>query len=284
MQLFAYSQFLFPDAAVRPGVLPRNCGHQIVCRGDDYGWHGLRRGPNPFFIWQYTLSGCGEITIGGERHLLPPETAFFVKVPSDHHYFLPRSSPHWEYYFLSVSGEEICRLGDELTARFGCVFRLPRASSCIGAFEEFLRLPADGLMAHPLHASARAYSLIASIFTALEGTRTPPPEQRLLEQVRQYVLAHLEEPLGIGELAGIFHYSRSHFSRLMHVVTGMTAQQYVNSIRLNLAEQLLRTEPLSVKELAARVGFRETSYFCRQFRRQFHLSPRQYLLHSADAR
>ncbi|MBO4511917.1 MAG: hypothetical protein J5746_04060, partial [Victivallales bacterium] len=71
MELRNYRLFRYTKCFLGLDVLPRNCGMQIVSVGDRYGWNGLKRGDEQFYILQYTTSGCGEIRIGKVIHSLP---------------------------------------------------------------------------------------------------------------------------------------------------------------------------------------------------------------------
>lgn len=68
-------------------------------------------------------------------------------------------------------------------------------------------------------------------------------------------------------------------SRLRHVFkeeTGLSPSQYIKRKRMEEAEHLLRTTFLSVKQITHRAGFRNESYFSREFRRTHGLPPGKY--------
>jgi AraC-like DNA-binding protein len=57
---------------------------------------------------------------------------------------------------------------------------------------------------------------------------------------------------------------------------GMTPISYLNRYRVNQAKILLRESEKSVTEIAMTVGFSDSSYFARVFRRQMGVSPDVY--------
>jgi AraC-like DNA-binding protein len=57
---------------------------------------------------------------------------------------------------------------------------------------------------------------------------------------------------------------------------GMTPISYLNRYRVNQAKQLLGEGEKSVTEIAMSVGFSDSSYFGRVFRRQVGVSPDAY--------
>lgn len=58
--------------------------------------------------------------------------------------------------------------------------------------------------------------------------------------------------------------------------TGVSPMEYVIQMRIHRAGQLLRTTPLSIKEIAVRVGIDNPRYFSRLFGKRCGLSPSQY--------
>jgi two-component system response regulator YesN len=71
--------------------------------------------------------------------------------------------------------------------------------------------------------------------------------------------------------------SRWHLERLTKRQTGASLRQHVVSARLDRAIDLLKHGPLSIKELAFRVGYGNANAFSRDFRRSYGASPRAWL-------
>jgi len=77
-------------------------------------------------------------------------------------------------------------------------------------------------------------------------------------------------------LAGL---TAQHFSVLFKADTGEPPMRYLNGLRMARARELLESavqSHLSIKEIAARVGCRDVSYFVRDFEKRFGLSPKRY--------
>jgi transcriptional regulator GlxA family with amidase domain len=68
------------------------------------------------------------------------------------------------------------------------------------------------------------------------------------------------------------------FIRRFRQATGMTPLDYVQALRLEEAKQMLETSDLPVEAIANEVGYEETSFFGRLFRRDVGLTPAQYRL------
>ena len=75
-------------------------------------------------------------------------------------------------------------------------------------------------------------------------------------------------------------YSKDHLRRRFCQVTGTTPNQYLRTVRMNHARQLLQQKnalQLSIGEISQMCGFYVSSYFCRSFLKETGLTPSAYL-------
>jgi AraC family transcriptional regulator len=77
----------------------------------------------------------------------------------------------------------------------------------------------------------------------------------------------------VEELAREKGLSRSNFSHLFRSATGESPGDYLRRKRLDRAMELLRQSRLSIKEIAARTGFADSTHFCKSFRARYQMSP-----------
>ncbi len=80
----------------------------------------------------------------------------------------------------------------------------------------------------------------------------------------------------IEEVAHKFGMSLRNFARRFKKATGDTPIQYLQRIRIEIAKDLLKNDPLSVEQISFRVGYEDVSFFCRLFKRLTALSPSDY--------
>lgn len=88
----------------------------------------MQRDEKGKIIFQYTLSGMGEIDIARKIYPLPPGTAFFVDIPSRHRYYFPEKGEDWEFIFLTIYGDEAKRCFEFVKNKIGQVFPLKEQS------------------------------------------------------------------------------------------------------------------------------------------------------------
>ncbi len=84
-----------------------------------------------------------------------------------------------------------------------------------------------------------------------------------------------DENFYIDSLAEVMHMSRSNFYRKIKALSGMSPNDYLKTIRLNRAADLIKSGE-RISEVAERVGFTSSSYFAKCFKTQFGVLPRDY--------
>jgi AraC family transcriptional regulator len=88
-----------------------------------------------------------------------------------------------------------------------------------------------------------------------------------LERLKDYVLAHLDEPIEVEALADLVGRSPFHFTRVFAKSVGVTPHRYVVHLRLRRAIELARSGRLGLAEIAACTGFADQSHLSRWVRR-----------------
>lgn len=101
--------------------------------------------------------------------------------------------------------------------------------------------------------------------------------KRKLQQVQDYIHAHIDEDLTLFKLAAIVYMSPSYFSNLFKQSTGWAPHQYIIRYRVERAKQLLLEGKLSIAEISMLVGFTHQSHLSHHFRRHFGSSPKKFI-------
>jgi AraC family transcriptional regulator len=98
-----------------------------------------------------------------------------------------------------------------------------------------------------------------------------------LQQVVDYIHAHLDRDLSLKELAAVVQMSAHYFSQLFKQSTGITPHQYVIHCRIERAKELLMQGKLTIADVAKVVGFVDQSHFHRHFKRLVGITPKAFL-------
>ena len=90
---------------------------------------------------------------------------------------------------------------------------------------------------------------------------------RRIYDVTVYINSHYSEDLTAAGCAARAFMSNGHFSRCFTRVTGKSFKDYLNSVRVNIAERELLTTDKSVTDIALDCGFNNVSYFISVYKR-----------------
>jgi len=100
--------------------------------------------------------------------------------------------------------------------------------------------------------------------------------QNTLEKVIDYIRHHYQEDLKIETLSKLFHYSSNYLGKRFKKETGQSLNSFVDELRLNEAQKLLRNSELKIYEISQITGFHDPDYFTAKFRKRTGLSPSDY--------
>jgi len=114
-----------------------------------------------------------------------------------------------------------------------------------------------------------------------ETVEQAPASEGGLSRVIGYMERHLAEPLTVEQLAKVSGMSVPVFFREFGSVMGCPPIEYFLRMRIGRARRLLQTGMMRINEVGAAVGFEDSNYFTRQFRRLTGSSPRDYRLQFA---
>ena len=118
---------------------------------------------------------------------------------------------------------------------------------------------------------------LAHIDAALARKRKLGGEtQRLVRRAMAYIHEHYAEPISREDLAHYLGMSSDYLTLCFRNEVGMTFVAYLNRYRVNQAKLLLSESHKNVKEVAIAVGFSDSGYFTRVFRRQVGVTPDSY--------
>ena len=91
-----------------------------------------------------------------------------------------------------------------------------------------------------------------------------------------YIQEHYTEHITLHELSRISDRNPQYISAVFSKTCGMTINAYIASLRVEAAKQLLRTSSLSISKIAAQIGYQDTKYFSRIFRKATGISPTEF--------
>lgn len=111
-----------------------------------------------------------------------------------------------------------------------------------------------------------------------EALDTNTLDNVFLEKVTNIVMENISDfEFSIETILEQIGLSRSQFFRKIQSITGKNPSNLIRTIRLNYASKLLLAGEHSVKETAYMSGFNSQTYFGKSFKKQFNLTPKEFI-------
>lgn len=97
-----------------------------------------------------------------------------------------------------------------------------------------------------------------------------------IQEVCRYICNYYNKPISLNEMAKIAYMSPTYFSKKFKRVTGFGFSEYLNSVRIKMATNLLMETQNSITEIATFCGYQDSNYFGDVFKKLIGVSPYKY--------
>lgn len=153
---------------------------------------------------------------------------------------------------------------EEMNAR-----RPPIRYEMLDCFEQIARLESKKQI------EAYVENVIYTLISGIQRAEAPKTSE-LMVHVQEYLRDHVFEDISLVTVAQVFFMSPIYLSRRFKKETGLLYVDYVTSLKMNVAKQLLLDSNLMIYEIANKLGYRDVKYFSQLFRGKWGASPTEY--------
>lgn len=103
-------------------------------------------------------------------------------------------------------------------------------------------------------------------------------DKLFIDRLNNEIEKHLQDiNFSIDILSEFMNMSRSNFYRKIKSISGMSPNDYLKTIRLKKAAELLLSQEFRINEVYEQAGFSSSSYFAKCFKEQFGMLPREFV-------
>ncbi len=226
----------------------------------------------------YCTAGRGKVKIGKTEHELPADSFIIIPKGKSHAYYSDADTP-WSIYWIHIEGEK-ASLYNSLAEKSISIERGKdsRINFRLELFEEIFRNLERGFGTETLEYINLTLRYLLASFTHVEHFRlvNTEIEKDPVTQSINYMLENLNQSIRLEELAKVVKLSVSHFSRLFVSKTKQSPIDYFNQLKMQRACRLLDISTLSITEVAEELGYEDSFYFSRIFKKVMGTSPSQF--------
>lgn len=101
-------------------------------------------------------------------------------------------------------------------------------------------------------------------------------DSNLILKAKNYIHSNFNKEISLTEVASYIHLSPPYFSKIFKQEIGQSFSSYIITYRINTAKQLLAQETYKVKHVGELVGFTNTKYFYKIFKKNTGVTPSEY--------
>lgn len=127
---------------------------------------------------------------------------------------------------------------------------------------------------------SQMYGWICSVFNRytqmVRDEKKAESNNNMIEQCRQYVLAHYKEKITVGDIADYIGRSPNYVSAVFKEKTGETLVHYINREKIGAAQNILKYSELDVATVANFLSYSSQAYFGRVFKEITGETPKHY--------
>ncbi|MFD2333099.1 helix-turn-helix domain-containing protein [Cohnella sp. GCM10020058] len=226
----------------------------------------------------YCAEGAGWIEQDGKTEMLTERQLAVIPAGAPHRYGASEEAP-WSIYWFHLRGGQV---GAHLAlyGLSGHPIPIPAAleTRFAESFERCYGLLADKPYSLPaqVHVSLTLGQLLGAISLSASGSHRHRKREEDLSRAIRFMNDRLHVTVTLPELAMHAGLSKQHLIHLFKQETGFPPIDYYLRLKMQKASQLLSLTGLSVKEIAAAVGFGDPYYFSRMFKKLMGVSPTDY--------
>lgn len=124
-------------------------------------------------------------------------------------------------------------------------------------------------------------TLTSVVLDALSLLESGDVSRIYVNKAVQYIQAHYKENLSLDSVANEIELSSPYLSSLFSRILGTTFINYVQSVRIQKAKELLCGTTMKVYEIAYCIGYDDEKYFSQVFRKTEGITPSQFRAQSS---
>ncbi|MDO4670739.1 MAG: AraC family ligand binding domain-containing protein [Aerococcus sp.] len=229
------------------------------------------------YIVHIVLSGKGYYMVDNRKFQLKAYEGFCIS-PNESTFYQADETDPWTYIWLGFSGTQakaiLERIGISATNQAFSVTQIaPFLKIITSCFKKN-----EINFSNELYLDSYTYAFLAELMTCgtmIEGTKYQYVKPFICESL-DFLYQHFTEPINVNTVAKAIAINQNYLSRIFHEQVGMTIKDYLMTLRINHAADLLARSDLSIHDVAETSGFSDQQGFAKYFKQKKGCTPSDY--------
>ena len=238
--------------------------------------HAYGPATRPHYLLHVILKGRGIYQYKGQTYSLSSGDAFLIP-PAEATYYQADGREPWSYAWVGFDGKAVPEILAWTVFSDAFVFRNEAPESIRPLTGQMKKLCGTFFQDPKDQVSAAGNLLLLFSFMKKKAPEaSQDPARVYLQKAKEYLENNYAYPVRISDTALYAGIDRTYLYRIFVENEGLSPKQYLLRHRLRMAVEMLCTTGYSITEIALSCGFHDASSFSGCFRRQFHVSPRDF--------
>lgn len=233
------------------------------------------------YMLLYTYSGSGELRYQDKKYTVGPNEGFLVDCRQSVSYRCVSGNERWAFVWFHMNGSTINAYFSQFASVSKPIFWAEESSDLENHIR---RLALVAAQRSTSQSELIASTAIISILTELilknshsSGERKSMPGY--IDGIIERINTGYASPITLDQLASEFNVSKFHLSREFKKYTGYSPNEYLISVRINRAKELLRRTNYSVNDICQITGCGDVNHFIQLFKSREKITPAAFRKH-----
>lgn len=237
------------------------------------GYYTRRRNYDSYLLL-LTYSGKGELIYQGERYTLHPGSLLVIDCREEHEYRTLGNS--WEHADLHIHGGNVGFLYQEYFSKRSPVFPLSNWKEYQNRLERLLKENQALTLYRNFRVSSEIQKLLLFVLNDQNSGNLIGEVPPSIAALTEYLAQNYSHEISLEDMAARCGLSKYHFLRSFKQYTGFTPYDYLNTLRIAQAKNLLADTDLPAYKIVQMVGFPGEASFIRLFKLKTGATPGAY--------
>ncbi len=240
--------------------------------------HRMSREQHADNLFMYCTAGQGTLELGSQSLQVGPGDALLLPRGSQHRYHADTRNP-WTIYWVHFEGALAEQFLDSVRGgrQFTPVLFIGTHARLIADFETLIETRKTGYNRRSfVHGANLLRQMLAYVSVVAPVAQAKAQHAMDLEGIHALMEQKLHGQLNLDTLAAYANLSKYHFSNKYKALTGHSPIQHFLHLKMERACYLLDVSGISIKDVGRTLGYEDSYYFSRLFKKIIGVAPRQY--------
>lgn len=272
---FLTPAFMVEKLARHP--LTKDCYPTAMGYYPEAAGHAMQRDRHDDNLLMYCISGRGHLRTQGWQGAVEAGQVLLLPQGLSHAYEADTKAP-WTLFWVHFQGASTRVFLQYLGYREGRpVVEAGVSPLLIGGFTSMMEVRRTGYSTRAfINAANQLRHLVTQMSLEISVQQGRMQGGFELASIHAYMMENLEQTVSLDALAALANMSKYHFSSRYKALTGYSPIKHFLNMKMEHACNLLDSTDLGVGAIAAKLGYEDSLYFSRLFRKTIGLSPRSY--------